>query len=375
MSADFSEFHEELRVVAREVLAEARPPAAGESPPSLDLPTLAASGWMGLEVPQALDGTGVTFAEVAVVLHEMGRSPLLCPYLGSAVLGVGALNLVEPSRARDDLLRQIAAGRFRVAVAVPTGEDAAAPFAPPFNLEASADRFWLTGRASFVPDAVDAHRLLLLARDPRSIPVIVEVDPKTPNLTVVEQAVLDTTRRFGEVGADRVEVGEDSVWRFSGDPEASARSLLDRGALAIACDSLGLAEAMVEATVAYAGVREQFGRPIGSFQAVKHACADMFVQVVVSRELIAGAVQRVSRDDVGAGRAVAMAKSHVCGAAVDIVGKAMQLHGGIGYTWESGVHVYLKRAVLNRSLFGSPTAHRRRLGERYLEGASLSHGD
>jgi alkylation response protein AidB-like acyl-CoA dehydrogenase len=95
----------------------------------------------------------------------------------------------------------------------------------------------------------------------------------------------------------------------------------------------------------------------------------------VSRELVASAVRCVARDEVGAGRAVAMAKSHVCGAAVDIVGKAMQLHGGIGYTWESGVHVYLKRAVLNRSLFGSPTAHRRRLADRYLAGATLSSGD
>ena len=122
---------------------------------------------------------------------------------------------------------------------------------------------------------------------------------------------------------------------------------------------------MLDATVAYAAARQQFGRPIGSFQAVKHACADMLVQVSVARELVATAVQQLAAADPEAGVAASMAKSWACATAVDVVGKAMQLHGGIGYTWESGIHVYLKRAALNRSLFGSPAAHRRRLAARY----------
>jgi alkylation response protein AidB-like acyl-CoA dehydrogenase len=159
-------------------------------------------------------------------------------------------------------------------------------------------------------------------------------------------------------------VRDGQVWRFAGDPEteaaaeAAVRRLADRAAVAVACDSLGLMAAMLDATVAYAKVREQFGRPIGSFQAVKHACADMLVQVSLSRELVQAAIRAVARD-ADAGTAVSMAKSHVTGTAVDVVGAALQLHGGIGYTWESGVHVYLKRAALNRSLFGSPRAHRR----------------
>ena len=132
-----------------------------------------------------------------------------------------------------------------------------------------------------------------------------------------------------------------------------------------ACDSLGAAEAMLSATVDYVKVRHQFGRPIGSFQAVKHACADMLVQTSVARQLVNAAVAKVA-EGADASVAAAMAKSYACGAAVDVVGKAMQLHGGIGYTWESGVHVFLKRAVLNRSLFGSPAAHRRRLAARYV---------
>jgi alkylation response protein AidB-like acyl-CoA dehydrogenase len=144
------------------------------------------------------------------------------------------------------------------------------------------------------------------------------------------------------------------------DPSA----LHDRAAAAVACDSLGVAEAMLSATVDYVKVRQQFGRPIGSFQAVKHACADMLVQTSVARHLVNAAVARVAEGS-DATIAVAMAKSYACGAAVEVVGKAMQLHGGIGYTWESGVHAYLKRAMLNRALFGSPAAHRQRLAARY----------
>jgi alkylation response protein AidB-like acyl-CoA dehydrogenase len=122
---------------------------------------------------------------------------------------------------------------------------------------------------------------------------------------------------------------------------------------------------MLAAAVDYASVRHQFGRPIGSFQAVKHACADMLVQLSVARQLLTAAVGEVAADAGAGGVAASMAKSYACSTAVDVVGKAMQLHGGIGYTWESGIHVYLKRAMLNRSLYGSPASHRKRLAARY----------
>jgi alkylation response protein AidB-like acyl-CoA dehydrogenase len=368
MTGSFSEFHDELRTVARDMLAKSGPQAhEGAAPAPVDWQRLANAGWLGLEVPEDLDGSGATFAEVAVVLHEMGRSPAVCGYLGSVVLGVGALNLVESSKATDDLARDIASGRGRVAVALPAGDDGVDSVAAPFRLEPSGGGFRLFGEAPFVPDAPDADRLLLLARDLESLPVLVDVDRAGALCSVTEQPVVDATRRLGVITADGHEIDDGAVWRFEGDPTASARSLLDRGALAVACDSLGLAEAMMEATVAYAGVRQQFGRPIGSFQAVKHACADMFVHVAVCRELISAAVQRFSEGDVEAVTAVSMAKSYVCDAAVEIVGKAMQLHGGIGYTWESGIHAYLKRAALNRSLFGAPAAHRKRLALRYAD--------
>jgi alkylation response protein AidB-like acyl-CoA dehydrogenase len=291
-------------------------------------------GWLGLEVPEALDGSGATFAETAVIVEECGRAASRVPHFGSAVLGVGALQLAEPSPVRDDLLRAIATGTTSVAVA--SG----------FAFEGGRVR----GEASFVLDAADADRLLLLTADRVAV-------ADANSLDVVAVRVLDATRSFATVRADGVVAEELST--------IDNAALHDRAALAIAIDSLGIATAMLDATVAYAKAREQFGRPIGSFQAVKHACADMLVQVTAGRALVDDAVAALVAVDGTASAAVSMAKAYATAAGVAVAGKAMQLHGGIGYTWESGVHAYLKRAVLNRSLFGSPAAHRRRLAARY----------
>jgi alkylation response protein AidB-like acyl-CoA dehydrogenase len=329
MSID--ELHDELRTVARQVLGRGDP----------DLARLAALGWLGLEVPEALEGAGATFAEVAVVLEEMGRATTAGPYFATAVLGAGTLGMLEPTPERDDLLRRVANGDCRIAVA----------------FDGQNDVVGEDGEIDFVADAARADRLLVVARDPGGDPFVVSVAPGDPE----PRPVVDATRGFARVtvtnGGER--------WRFAGDPEAAVRRLRDRAAVALACDSLGLSEAMLEATVAYAGARKQFGRAIGSFQAVKHACADMLVLVSLGRELVRAAVEALVADDPEASVAASMAKAYVCGAAVEVAGKAMQLHGGIGYTWESGVHTYLKRATLNRTWFGSPAAHRRRIAARY----------
>jgi alkylation response protein AidB-like acyl-CoA dehydrogenase len=317
MAHEFAEFHDELRSVAGDLLAKDR---------AVDWSSLVDAGWVGLEVPEECGGAGATFAEVAVICEEMGRAASANSYLGSAVLAVGTLKVLQPSDTRDRLLAEVASGAVRLAVA----------FEP-----------------EFVPDAEGADRILVIANGGVAEPAV----------TVTPQPVLDETRRLAGVRADG-DAAE--VLRFDGDPGAVVQRLRDRAAVAVACDSLGLCEAMLSATVGYAKVRQQFGRPIGSFQAVKHACADMLVSLAVSRQLVEAAVQAIAEDRPDAGVAAAMAKSYVGSAAVDVAGKAMQLHGGIGYTWESGIHVYLKRAALNRSLFGSPADHRRELAKRYL---------
>jgi alkylation response protein AidB-like acyl-CoA dehydrogenase len=371
MSEDLAEIRVELRAVARDLLGRAGPGrAAGVTGGvSADWRLLAEAGWLGLEVAAELDGADATFAEVAVIAQELGRAAARSPYLGTVILSAGTLNRLEPGPGRDDLLGQIASGSAVPAAALTSGEDPTAAGEPPFRIERTARGLRLHGQAAFVPDVTGASPLLLLAADADGTPVIVAADAGRPGIGRSEQPVLDATRSLSLVAADDAPVSESSIWRFATDPPAAVRHLLDRAAVAVACDSLGLSEAMLDATVGYAKVREQFGRPIGSFQAVKHACADMLVQLSVARQLVAEAVERLAAPGGGHDPevtvAASMAKSYACGIAVDVAGKAMQLHGGIGYTWESGIHVYLKRATLNRALFGSPAAHRRRLGARY----------
>jgi alkylation response protein AidB-like acyl-CoA dehydrogenase len=360
MSADLEEIRDELRAVARDLLAKAGREA------SLDWQLLAEAGWLGLEMPDSVGGAGASFAEVAVIVEEMGRTAARSAYLGGIVLGAGTLGLLEPSSSRDEMLGQAAVGSLVPVAALATGhDDLPKPGSLPFRIHRSPSGLRLDGSAAFVPDATDADLLLLLATDPDGTPVIVAADPLSPGLSRTAQPVLDATRRLALVTADAVELSEASVLRFRGDPEAAVSGLLCRGAVAVACDSLGLSEAVLDATVRYVQTRQQFGRSIGSFQAVKHACADMLVRIRVARELVADAAERLSASGRDVTVAVSMAKSYACSAGVDIVGKAMQLHGGMGYTWESGIHAYLKRAALNRTLFGSPAAHRRRLAERY----------
>jgi len=319
--SSFEEFHNELRSVAGDVLAKDR---------EVEWAVLVDAGWTGLEVPEEFGGAGATFTETALILEQIGRAAGANHYLGSAALAVGALR-----DAPGEHLAAVADGSSRYAVVTD---------------EFSYVSGKVTGRAQFVSDALGADRLLIRINDGYAV---VPADA----LTIAAQPVVDETRRLAVVTADAAVPETVS-------PCERPAALRDRAAVGIAVDSLGIAEQMLSATVDYVKVRHQFGRPIGSFQAVKHACADMLVAIEVSRQLVSEAVQAVAEGG-DASVPAAMAKSYTCSAAVDIAGKAMQLHGGIGYTWESGIHTYLKRAALNRSLFGSSAAHRQRLAQRY----------
>ena len=351
-----ADLRDELRRVAQDLLASTG--TDGDA----DWAALAAAGWSGLEIPEHLDGAGVTFSEVAVICEELGRAAVNSAYLGSVVLGVGALVQVEATPRRDRLLRDLASGEALATVAIP-GHATGGAFAPSFSLEHARDGLRLHGRADFVPDAPGARTLLVPASQPDGAVVLVAIG--AGELAVADQPVLDASRRLGVVVADGVAVDEAQLWRFVGDGRTAVRTLLNRAALAVACDSLGVAEAMLARTVAYVQVRRQFGRAVGSFQAVKHACADMHVGTAVARQLIKQAVEQLAGGDADAGTAVAMAKAYAGEAAVEVAGTAMQLHGGIGYTWESGIHRYLKRAALARTLFGSPSVHRAQLAARF----------
>lgn len=219
-AAPETDARDELRAVARELLAKG--PASEEVPRR----RLAEAGWLGLEVPEGLDGAGVTFAETAVVLEELGRAAARTGYFGVTVLAAGTLTALQPTAETDALLRRTANGTEALTAAlVDTTDDnlVAGTFDDrdvPFRIEDSRAGPRLSGHAGFVPDAAEADRLLLLALDPAGTPVVVLLAPGAKGLTVTGQPVLDATRRFALVRAEAVALDEGCVLRFDGEPRA-----------------------------------------------------------------------------------------------------------------------------------------------------------
>ncbi|GGN97470.1 acyl-CoA dehydrogenase family protein [Nocardia rhizosphaerihabitans] len=350
MNDEFAEFHDQLRTLARELLEKA-------GPDPVPWATITSAGWPGLAAPVEFDGAGATFAEVAVLLGEVGRAAAGTALPNVLALSVPALVDVAADALRDKVLRETIAGLVLPVLTLDAGSDAD----PAFVLESTSDGPRLCGNAGFVLDATAADLLLVPVRESSGNWLLVAVAPDTRGLSITAVPLVDATRSAATVIADQAAVR--AVWRFRGsDVPAGLRA---RAAVAIACDSLGSADAMLAATVDYVRVREQFGRPVGSFQAVKHACADLLVQVTVARQLVDAGVRAIAEGAADATVAAAKAKAYTTGVAVRVAGAAMQLHGGYGYTWDSGVHVHLKRATLNRALFGTPATHRKALAARY----------
>lgn len=353
MSATASEF----RTVLDQVFARAKP---GEQ---LDWKAGAKAGWWSMELPETLGGGGANLSDVAHVLEVIGTHALRGPVLGS-MLGVGGLlSLVDECAMTRQLAQCLIDGSCIATMAI-EGDTPCTTTA--FSLDA---RGRVNGTARVVADVESADVLVVPAIDHTGSLVFATID--VHEVAVEPCNLIDATRSIGRVRIENVAVASDAVLKAVSSPSRTQRLLGSRAAFGTAVDSLGVAQAMLDATVAYASEREQFGRPIGSFQAVQHACTDMAVAIAIGRALLGETLDcHESLDDrvdphETFGFAVARLKAHLGDAAVAVAGKAMQLHGGYGYAWESNVHLFLKRAMVNRALHGDATAYRRVLATRF----------
>ena len=363
----YTDLHDPMRDIVGSLLRQAQ-----ERPGSVDgADPLRGSTWYGLEVPEYLGGAGAAFAETLVLAEVIGRFASHSSVLGTAVLGVGALNLLEDVDLGRELLRSVASGHMRLAVAFADSQGEGPLGRLPFLVEFLDGVYRVTGAAAFVPDATSAERILLIGSDGSPRPIMIAVNRYQPGLVVTPQQTLDETHDLCVVSAEGVTIEPSALWRISVRTDELVGVLWRRAMLALAADSFGLMQTMLDRTVEYSKQRFQFGRAIGTFQAVKHACADMYV-----RQELAHCLLQAAYGSGGASTQIrvtpSMTKSYICDAAMENVGKALQLHGGIGYTWESGIHVYLKRAALNRLLFGSPLLHRQRVAAALSAGLDAS---
>ena len=307
-------------------------------------------GCAGLLIPESSGGAGASYREAAVVAEETGRAVAPVPFLGSAVVATAALL----AAGEEELLAGVAAGTTTVALGVPFQVPPGARPEPTVRLTPAGDSgYRLTGTVAAVADALPADVLLVPAD---GVPYgLYAVAADAPGVALAPAVSLDMTRQL----ADLTLTGA-AARRIASGPaaEQAVAAALAAGAAMLAAEQLGLAERCLEMTVAYLKERRQFGRQIGSFQALKHRAADLWVGVTQARAAARYAAACLATGDPDSAVAVALAKAASSDIAVRAAEECLQLHGGIGFTWEHPTHLYLKRAKSSSIGFGTADRHR-----------------
>ncbi|HEY1917392.1 MAG TPA: acyl-CoA dehydrogenase family protein [Streptosporangiaceae bacterium] len=335
-------------------------------------------GCSGLLIPESAGGAGASYREAAVVAEEAGRAVAPVPYLGSGVVATAALLAAvgaEPAAEEDrKLLAALADGTLTAALVVPFESMTGRPAQRPIRVVGSSTgdqpgSYRLTGTASRLVDTLPAD-VLLVPGDGVPFALYV-VDAKADGVTRTPSVSLDQTRQLCELKLDNV-----PARRIAGGDAAAAavRAALLAGAAMLASEQLGVAEQCLEMTVAYAKERRQFARQIGSFQAIKHRLADLWVAVTQARAAARYAAACLADESqptgylsgqvsADAALAVSLAKAYCGDVAVKAAEECVQLHGGIGFTWEHPAHLYLKRAKSASIGYGTPDRHRAALAD------------
>lgn len=346
----YSEVEEDLRTTLRAVLRSRSPwsdvLARTETAKTYDLDlwrVLASDlGLAGLIVPESFGGAGATYREAAVVCEELGRAVAPVPFLGSAVVATTALLACE-----SPLVADVASGERTAALAVPFATSVAGG---PMTVSSSGSR--LTGEVLSVADALPADLLLIPTADG-----LYAVDASAATLTPVTS--FDMTRQLCDISIDcDVSNPDGPAKRIADDAGPVVAAALTAGAAMLASEQLGVAEWCLETTVDYLKTRYQFGRLIGSYQALKHRVADVYVDLTQARAVARYAADCATEGGADLPVAVAVAQAFNGPAAVHAAEECLQLHGGIGFTWEYPVHLYLKRAKSTLIAYGSPASHR-----------------
>ena len=328
--------------------------------------SMAELGWLAINISDEHGGMGASYTELAVILHELGRQVTPSPMLASIVLGAGALSASANDGLASALLPGVATGETVLAAALSNAAGSYEPARASVGWGIVEGSVVLDGTARFAPDAHVADHLVVVASDTSGDATLAIVDRRAAGVTVEVEPTFDRTRRLCRVTFDAVAVGDDRLLAEPGHGADLHHRVVALGAIAAMCDAVGAAEHILEISNQYAKERFQFGRAIGSFQAVKHHLANMFTDVEASR---AAVVQAVDVVDHGGNirHAAAIAKSFAGPACARAAALAVQVHGGIGFTWEHDAHLFLKRTRLDDAMFGTAKWHRQYLATLLID--------
>lgn len=314
-------------------------------------------GLLGLMVPEEQGGTGLGAVELAIVMEEMGRSLLCAPYFSTVVLAGTALLESGDEAACQELLPQMAQGELFLTLAIEDENGGHAPADIQCAALKEGDHFLLNGVKSPVVDGALADVVLVAARSEKGLSLF-RVEAQADGMTRKPLPPLDPTRKLARIEFQNTPA---QLLGQEGSAEAVLEHVLEIAAVALASEATGGAQACLDMAVKYAKERLQFGRPIGSFQAIKHKCADMLVQVESARSAAYSAAFSAVQDASELSVTAAIAKSKASEAYFFVAAENIQVHGGIGFTWEHPAHLYFKRAKSSEVLLGTPAYHRQKL--------------
>jgi alkylation response protein AidB-like acyl-CoA dehydrogenase len=317
-------------------------------------------GLQGLIVPEEFGGSGYSYVELIVVLEEMGRSLLCAPYFSTVALAANALIHSGDDQAKKELLPGIASGETIATLAFtePSGKWDEAGITTPATK--SGDSWTINGTKMFVLDGHTADLIIVAARTGAGVSLFA-VEGGASGLTRTPLSTMDQTRKQAKLEFSNTParlIGTDGAgWNV-------LSTVLDLAAVALAAEQVGGAQRCLDMAVEYAKVRVQFGRPIGSFQAIKHKCADMLLEVESAKSAAYYAGWCAAEMNEELPSVASLAKAYCSEAYFHAAAENIQIHGGIGFTWEHPAHLYFKRAKSSELLFGDPTYHRELLAQR-----------
>ncbi|HEX3426292.1 MAG TPA: acyl-CoA dehydrogenase family protein [Acidimicrobiales bacterium] len=367
MNLAFSDEQEELRRSVRRFLADKSPESevrrlmeteAGYDPAVWA--QMAEQGLQAMAVPEEYGGAGFSFVELVVVLEEMGRALLCAPFFSSVVLAGGAFSASGDTEAKKAYLPGIASGEILATLALT--EDSGRWDASGVALAATPARegWRLDGHKTFVVDGHTADVLLVVGRGEAGI-TLFAVEASAPGLQRTAMPTMDQTRKQARLTFSAVPARLVGV---AGEGWPIVARALDLAAIGLAAEQVGGAQRVLEMSVEYAKVRVQFGRPIGSFQAIKHKCADMLLAVESAKSAAYYAAWAVAEDNDEVPVMASLAKAYCSEAYFQAAAENIQIHGGIGFTWDHPAHLYFKRAKSCELLLGDPAYHRELLAQR-----------
>ncbi len=321
--------------------------------------------WTALTIPEAYGGLDMSYLDLHPLMEEIGRALLCAPFLSTIGLGANALLLGGSEPQKERHLPGIAAGETRATLAFAEKNNRMDAVGVEATYARSGSGYLLRGNKSYVLDGHTADLLIVAARSERSAGAegvsLFLVPGNAEGVKRTWLPSMDQTRRLASVDLSDVIVTGDARLGDEGRGWELCERTLDRARIALAAEQVGAAEMCLEMSVEYAKVRRQFGRPIGSFQSIKHKCADMLTMIESARSAAFYASALVAQDGDGLEEAASSAKAYCSDAFFHCAAETIQIHGGIGFTWEHPAHLYFKRAKATENLFGSPAFHRERV--------------